>query len=207
VAVAGCLLGGSSGCAESMAARYETSIPNPIAGSFDPTASRISTRIDSERTERDLELPAGALEREATIVRADGEQVCFGVLLRQRAVDEQFASLRGWKVRASSSTNEDGLDPKDVQEAPQERVDHRGSEEVTSGGVAERRPAVHTIVTGGGEACFENRSLLSEQTEWLGLLLLDPKASDASVMLLSPGDAKQGYRFRWTFTPSSSQAR
>lgn len=191
---------------------------NPIvSGSVNPQP----LVIDDDRAEARHGLGAGTVTHSARMIRADAGEVCFEVSVSAPEDEGMWANPAAWEARLISSTAPDvnvagvaTVMPTGSTYAvypgtmPQEQF--AGNESYCS--QYDRynncmywstRPVYRTIYvpynwtvnTGVGQVCWPNSGIVTNETTWLRLRMVDPSNPTGRVGL--SGTGRTGLNFEW----------
>lgn len=202
------VLGGCAGRGGGLLQR--TTIQHPMTGGGVAGGAPLVFREPD--TEQDLGIQAGTLDDQATLVRADAEQVCFDVTVRVPEGEEQWANLTSYRIQLLSTESEAAFENPMVSGRPVQAFTLPGTarEQIPTGGQRTycayrdgdglcqeyrtepimrtiRVPTTRTVYEGGGLVCWANQGILSPSTTWLRMRLVDPE---------NPGGRRGMYRQR-----------
>lgn len=167
---------------------------NPIVSGALTAAPLVIADTDSEQRHG---LPAGSVPHGATLLRADGGEICFEVTVSAPEDEGAWANPASWEARLLSSTSPDPTTASVMPTGststmlpgtiPQEQ--YAGTETYCESYDAydnciawATQPVYDTIYvphtwvvsTGVGQVCWPNDGILTAETEWLRLRLVDP---------------------------------
>ena len=177
--------------------------------------------IDDTDAEARHGLGAGTVTHAARLVRADAGELCFEVLVSATEDESNWSSPAAWEARLISSTSPDvnmaGVaTPMPVSTSyavypgtvPQEQ--YAGNETYCSQWNSYNQclfwstrpvyrtvyvPRNWTVTTGAAQVCWPNAGVLTNETTWLRLRLVDPENPSGRVAF--SGGGRSGLNFEW----------
>ena len=223
-----CLIALASGCAgRGGGLLRRATITHPMTSGGIAAAPPLA--FEDNASERHLGIPPGALRDEATLVRADAEQVCVDLTLRVDQNEQEWSNLAAYRIQLLSSESEVPVENPMVSPRPTQGMQYAGHryEDIPTGATTtycvshdqynnclEYRtdpvmqtitvPTTWTVFEGGGMACFANAGVLTPATTFLRLRVVDPRNPGGRAGVFRVG-VRVGMNYEWELAGAQQQ--